>query len=252
MTLERNNGKHVHYPNNPDIFEFDSEVASHFGEMALRSIPMYSEVHRMHVAMMFHNQQWDIDNPLTIFDIGSSRGGLLKEVCSQCSLDPMVGAQYLNCIAVDSSPHMIDLLSCEMPWVRTLCANALDLPDFLDKADVISMLYLLQFVRWPGEKLRLLKWAWRNLKPGGMLILGQKEKMSDTYQSSADAMYYAWRRRNGYTDAEIEAKTRALQGSMWPDNSAWLEDQCYRAGFIDYTETTRWLQFSTSICTKGE
>lgn len=241
-----------HFPTVDNIFQFDGEVSSIFPNMAVRSIPLYAEVHRMHVAMMFCNRQWDINNPLTVFDIGASRGGLFKEVCSQCSLDPLVGAQYLNCIAVDSSPHMVGLLSSEMPWVRTLCISALDLPDFFDKADVISMLYLLQFIKEPADKLRLLQWAWRNLKPGGMLILGQKEKMSDTYQSKADAMYYAWRRRNGYTDEEIEAKTRALQGSMWPDRAAWLEDQCYRAGFTDYTETTRWLQFSTSICTKGE
>ena len=51
MSLTHAQGKHIHFPATPDKFEFDAEVATIFDSMALRSIPMYAEVHRMHVEM---------------------------------------------------------------------------------------------------------------------------------------------------------------------------------------------------------
>lgn len=240
-----------HYPNNPEMFVFDDEVSRIFPDMARRSIPMYTEVHRLHASMIFNYRPCSIYDPMRVCDIGASRGEFFVEMCRQCSLDPATGAGYLSFVAIDSSEPMLSLLSCDMPWVTTICADALALPELEEQADVISMLYLLQFIKDGHDKLSVLQWAYRNLKPGGMLILGQKENPTRTYAEAFYKLYYEFRRRNGYTPEEIEAKNKALAGSMWPDRVAWIEDQCYRAGFIDYTETTRWLQFSTSVCTKG-
>ncbi len=242
----------VHYPKDSNKFEFDEEVSNLFTSMAVRSIPMYAEVHRLHVSLMDR-----VINPRTrphfvVYDIGASRGNLFKQICHQLSVGDDTGLPYFNFVAVDSSEYMLSKLSREMPWVRTVCTDALQLPDFVQQADVISMLYFLQFIKDPKDKEHMLRWAHRNLKPGGMLILGQKEEPTDTYSSMFSKEYYMFRERNGYSKGEIEAKTQALRNSMWPSSPAWAEDQCYRAGFIDYTETTRWLQFSTSICTKGD
>lgn len=240
-----------HFPADPDRFVFDSEVSRVFENMAKRSIPMYAEVHRLHAAMVVLSHPASVEKPLTVYDIGASRGGFLRELCHQCLVPAVSGAPYLTFVAVDSSPAMLDGLSEEMPWVQTVCSDVLALPDFSEKADVISMFYLLQFIQSSADQLSVLRWVYRNLKPGGLFISGHKGEPTQTFATTFDSLYYAFRRANGYTQREIEAKTKALKNSMWPCRPEWLEDQCYRAGFIDYTETTRWLQFYTSVCTKG-
>lgn len=241
-----------HFPSDPQKFVFDEEVTQVFPDMALRSIPMYAEAHRMHAEMLFCANEYSMDKPLVVYDIGASRGGFLQAICRQCLVPMVSGAPYLRFVAIDSSSTMLDALSAELPWVQTVCSDVLELPDFTEKADVISMFYLLQFIHGAQEQLAVLKWVYRNLKPGGLFISGHKGEPSSSFLQKFDALYYSFRRRNGYTHEEIVAKTAALRNSMWPCRPEWMEDQCYRAGFTDYTETSRWLQFYTSICTRGE
>ena len=124
------------------------------------------------------------------------------------------------------------------------------MPDLAMPADVISMFYVLQFVEQERDRMTLLRWAYRNLRPGGRLLLGQKEKVFGELDGMFTEEYYRFRERNGYTRAEIEAKTAALKNSMWPISPEWLESMCYEAKFNTYAETTKWLQFSTSMAIK--
>lgn len=248
MSLEQVNGYHVHYPKRRSVFEFDDEVSRHFPEMAMRSIPMYNEAHRLHLSMF---KEVIDPAPNTIFyDVGASRGHFFKELCNQFQIDPAKGSSRLECIAIDNSRPMLDLLSEEMPWVRTIEADAAYLIDLPSKADFISMFYLLQFLRSDDDKLKALTWAHRNLKEGGVLFIGQKEKEEFGFEQRLSEEYYLFRMRNGYTREEIVAKTQALKGSMWPSTRSWTETLTERAGFKAYVETTRWLQFSTAFCVK--
>jgi tRNA (cmo5U34)-methyltransferase len=248
MSVCFESGNVVHYPSNPEKFSFDGEVAAIFPDMALRSIPMYHEVHRMHVSLL--SSVWQ-RSAVKVVDVGASRGGFFKEICNQLHVPTYSGSPNLDFIAVDCSGPMLGLLKSEMPWVQTVHARAEELEPLEGKADVICMLYVLQFVKEPLDKLRILHWAASSLKPGGVLLLGQKDVTTETYGGMFTEEYYRFRERNGYTRDEIVAKTRALRNSMWPSTPAWLEDMCVQAGFVDYAETTRWLQFSTSICTVG-
>lgn len=241
-----------HFPSNAGKFEFDREVSEIFPDMALRSIPMYKEVHRLHVSMILSSNVYSMHKPLRVYDIGASRGSFFKELCRQTSTDIHTGSSALHLTAVDSSEDMLHLLSVEMPWVHTRVADATKLVDLDEQVDAISMLYVLQFIESPAGRLEALRWANRNLRPGGLLILGQKSVPTSTYLRMFTGLYHKFRVHNGYTMEEVRAKDEALKNAMWPDSPGWVEDQCYRAGFIDYTETTRWLQFFTSVCTKGE
>lgn len=242
-------GNVVHFPESPDKFQFDAEVSRVFPDMAKRSIPMYEEAHRLHASLLtplIINK----GEGVTIYDIGASRGHFFKEVCNQLQIDPRVGDKRFNFVAVDQSEHMLTQLKEEMPWVVTINKDALELLDLVEPADIICLFYVLQFIRGDENKLALLKWANRNIREGGVVVLGQKDMISPSYSALFDEEYYLFRMRNGYSLAEIQAKTKALKNSMWPSNPAWLEDMCYKAGFRDYAVTSRWLQFSTSLCIK--
>lgn len=248
MSIDIEEGRIVHYPANVVKFEFDNEVASIFPDMAERSIPLYAEVHRLHVSLL-------MDRLLTrdfvnLIDVGASRGEFFREVCNQLQWPLDKAHPRISMVAVDSSQAMLDLLSAEMPGVHTVHARAEGLETDPGSADVICMMYILQFIEEDKDKLRVLRWAYDSLKPGGMLILGQKDLITDTYGHMFTEEYHRFRMSKGYTMEEIRAKTDALRFSMWPSTPTWLEDMCIQAGFMDYAVTSRWLQFSTSICTK--
>lgn len=240
-------GRVTHFPANPNKFEFDAEVTAAFPDMAVRSIPNYEETHRLHVALLRPVFE---QGSVTVCDIGASRGHFFREICNQLQVPVSTGSPSFTFIAVDSSAPMMAALQAEMPWVCAVVADARHMVDLEEPADVISMFYVLQFIEEDADKLSVLRWAQRNLKPGGVLLLGQKEEVSDTYLGMFTDEYYQFRMDNGYSIEEIRAKTKALANSMWPSSPAWLESLCYSAGFIDYVETTKWLQFSTSMCVR--
>lgn len=245
MTTHVTNDRIVHYPADPTCFAFDSEVSKIFPDMARRSIPLYEEAHRLHVALL----RPILDQPrVRVCDVGASRGHFFKEICNQLQISVTEGDERLELYAIDSSPDMLHLLAEEMPWVSCIRACAEHMKNFAEPMDIINMSYVLQFIEEDTEKTKVLRWAERNLSPDGVLILGQKDKIDPPFEERFTEEYYAFRRRNGYTDEEIKAKTEALKGAMWPSHAEWLRALVCEVGFTSYEETTRWLQFSTAIC----
>ena len=240
MSVESANGRVIHYPANPTKFSFDAEVASLFDDMAPRSIPMYEEVHRMHVAML---RSYFVPDAF-IVDVGSSTGRLFSTI--ETEMGQTVDQLGLRCLAIDSSEAMMDKVRSRFPSVTCVESSLPGVPDLKGQADIIFCLYTMQFVP-VAQRARAMAWFHRNLKPNGVLVLGQKEVVrSRTMSPLFSEEYYAFRRRNGYTQAEIDAKTAALAGSMWPISDHSHESEAKAAGF-NMTPSSRWLEFSTSI-----
>jgi len=248
----RAGGIPVHYPKNPNKFSFDSEVSKIFPDMAKRSIPLYEEAHRVHVELLKET----LRKPMaTILDIGASRGHFLKEVCAQTGCLPKHGRDGLRAVAIDTSTEMLRLLKEEMPWVETYEGTAQNLNTVLPEplnADVVCLFYVLQFIEGSDARHRAIKQAFRHLRPGGVLIIGQKEEVPDRCAGMFTEAYYAFRMANGYTMDEIKAKTAALKNSMWVDTRSAMETSVYVAGFDQPVETTRWLQFATYMARKPD
>lgn len=248
MSLDKISDRVVHFPEYKGVFKFDAEVSRIFPDMAVRSIPMYEESHRLHLSLF--KEEIQSAESVTFVDVGASRGQFFKQFCNQFQIDLKKGDPRFNCIAIDNSMPMLSMLTEEMPWIKTIEADASHLIDLPDPADYICMFYLLQFLREDKDKTAALSWAYRNLKKGGVLFLGQKEKEEFGFEDRLSREYYAFRMRNGYTAEEIAAKTAALKGSMFPISRSWLETLALSAKFTAYVETTRWLQFSTAFCIK--
>ena len=248
MSLDKVEERVVHFPQYKDVFQFDSEVSLVFPDMAVRSIPLYEESHRLHISLF--REEIASSEHVTFVDVGASRGQFFKQLCNQFQIDPQQGTSRFTCVAIDQSMPMLKMLSNEMPWVTTVEADAAHLIDLPYKADYICMFYLLQFLQHDSQKIAALTWAYRNLAEGGVLFIGQKEKEEFGFERRLAEEYYRFRMRNGYTREEIAAKTQALKGSMWPSSKSWTETLTEQAGFKAYVETTRWLQFSTAFCVK--
>ena len=242
----------IHYPRDPSLFTFDSEVSKIFPDMARRSIPLYGEAHRLHVELLLERLTRD---SVTVLDVGASRGHFIKEICRQTRCHPKQGRTGLRAIAVDTSKDMLTLLKDEMPWVETYVSRAENIGQVFEaslQADVVCLFYVLQFIEDSGTRYAAIKQAFHHLKPGGILIVGQKESVVDRFSDQFTDAYYSFRVANGYTMEEIRAKTAALKNAMWVDTRAAMETAVYAAGFDQPVETTRWLQFATYMVRKPD
>lgn len=240
----KNDGDVIHYPKRRDVFEFDDEVTRQFDNMAERSIPMYREVHRLHVSLLHKVLS---SGKAVVADIGSSTGKTIAAIRSQINAPVKV-------YAIDSSQHMADELARRFPdeLCKVVCGYVPDIGDLPEPVDVIFAYYVLQFVRYE-DRNTVLQWLVRNVKPGGFIVFGHK---TDTYDASIPidtymrAEYIKFRRDNGYTVEEIEAKTEALRNSMWEVEYDYTARYLRRVGCDSVIETSRWLQFCTCIAMK--
>lgn len=246
MSISQGENGAVHFPKRRDVFTFDEEIASCFPDMAVRSIPGYNEVHRVHVSLL--KDELALPDSL-IVDVGSSTGKFIGEICNQLHIDPSTG-EGLNIVALDNSAPMLDKVAGAYPWVTCYHADLLDDPRLHRPATVMNMLYVLQFID-NRRKLQVLDWVYTNLARNGVLILGQKDGFTNSaIDNMFTAEYIRFREDNGYSKEEIEAKSFALRNSMWPIPNEDLTAMLKMVGFSVVTETTRWLNFSTLLCVK--
>lgn len=237
-------GQEVHFPDG-DKFVFDKEVADIFPSMAKRAIPLFYETHKLHANLC---RPWlDRAEGVRILDVGASRGAFLS------ALRELTPLRYIDhIVAMDISEPMCQHLRAEYPGVQVIHRDITS-PEFFamdDGAwDIINCTYVVQFVK-PEHQVAVLRKLTRMLAPGGVLFLGQKMDSSGPVGRLLHAEYIRFRRENGYTDEEIEAKTAALQNSMWPMPDSVLADYLLKFGVLPVL-TSQWTVFNNYMCTKG-
>ncbi len=248
MSLDQRGDRPVHYPADPNKFSFDREVAPIFPDMARRSIPNYEAFHRTHARMV---ARWFIkDKGTRILDVGASRGEFFYQL-QQFYIDSGLTRPPMQRVALDNSEAMCGHLRIEFPDVEVR-QQALDEPLFTaneEQFDIINCTYVLQFIH-PDKQLNVLRKLISMLSPHGVLILGQKEAHEGALGHMLHEEYIRWRIDNGYTREEIEAKNRALAGSMWPMHPYVLR-AALKHHFTEIAETSRFAMFTTLFCMKG-
>jgi len=231
----------AHFPANPSRFVFDASVAAIFDDMADRSIPLFREAHRNNVKLA---EPWLASDP-QVLDVGASRGAFLLE------LDRLYGIDNFDVRATDISPEMVAYMREDFPSVQV---DQLDITTsaFLNCShtyDVINFTYVLQFIPKELQRIVLAK-VCAMVKPGGVLFIGQKNKDDSPAGQMLHKQYIKWRMDNGYTQEEIDAKTKALAGSMWPTDEAMLIGDLKGAGMVEVVRTCSWGPFSNLMCIK--
>lgn len=243
MSVETNTeGQPVHMPADPEKFQFDPEVASLFVNMAERSIPNFRLAHQAHARML---EPWLTKQGASVLDIGASRGTFLQEVIS------LYGVEDLQLFAMDNSQAMCDYMRKDLPpkvGVSCVDVTSNEFLNYTGAFDVVCLHYVLQFVPPMYQRKVLLK-VMSMVKRGGVLVFGHKSKHYGSLGGLAHEEYINFRLKNGYTMAEIEAKTAALKGSMNPMNHEQLLTTV-RMSFREVQETTRFMMFSTFMAVK--
>lgn len=245
MSLNQSGGRPVHYPADPNKFVFDAEVSAIFPDMARRSIPNFYEAHAAHAEML---SAW-IKPGVEILDVGASRGAFLKALVETHGVFWEIGD--INYTALDNSPEMCAHLQTDYPRASVRCVDIAS-NAFLDhpqqQYDVVCAHYVLQFLP-PIMQIRALRKLLQMVKPGGVFILGHKSQSPGFSGEIAHEQYIKFRMSYGYTREEIQAKTMALKGSMFPMNHYEVVD-IIRATCSEVTETFRFMMFSTLFAVK--
>lgn len=238
-------GNIVHYPENPERFEFDSQVSRVFPDIAFRSIPNYYEAHEAHVRML---TKW-IKPGVRILDAGASRGAFIAQLREEYGVQWTAGEMEIE--AIDKLPDMCAYLKADFPTVRTECLD-LRSAQFLShprrQYDVVCANFVLQFVE-PRRQVQVLRTLMGLVKLGGVFIFGHKASHYGLAGDLAQEEYIRFRLSNGYTREEIDAKTKALKGSMFVTDHNFVLAEI-EAAFSSVQETFRMMQFSTVFAIK--
>lgn len=224
---------------------FDDKVASVFDNMLERSIPEYKSMRDL----CFRMGRNFVKQDSTIIDIGCSNGLALVRFVREFGKkakykmydvsSPMLKECYERYEAlVDAGRAVV-----EEKDIRNGIGND-------NEADLILSILTLQFT--PIEyRQKIISSIYSTLKSGSALILVEKVLGSDyDIDSILVDEYYKIKEENAYTQEQIQAKRKSLEGVLVPITSSWNEDMLYKAGFKSVDCFWRYLNFAGWIAVK--
>lgn len=230
-------------------FEFNEEVAAVFDDMLSRSIPFYHEQQGLieEIARQFYVPG------STVVDLGSSTGTTLIRLSNSLGSDCML-------TGYDSSRPMIERANRKISEaslgerITIKYGDLNDKPDDLEisHASIVTLCWTLQFVH-PLKRDALVKRIYQGLVDGGVLIVTDKILTNDSNMNRFFVdFYYDFKRRNGYSEEEINKKRESLENVLIPFRVDENIELFKRNGF-QMTETFfQWYNFAGFLCVKNE
>lgn len=226
-------------------FKFDKTVATVFDDMVSRSVPFYDEMQRM-TAELVGDFATEGTN---VYDIGCSTAtGLV-------AYDRTIASPNVTLVGLDNSEEMLKKAEQKLIEAKVTHPYKLDYCDLnknvqVENASVITMILTLQFTR-PLYRERLMKQLYDGLNENGALIMIEKLTSEDTiFNRLFIQHYYAYKRRNGYSDMEIANKREALENVLIPYRMEENFDLLKFAGFQKIEVFFRWYNFCGIIAMK--
>jgi tRNA (cmo5U34)-methyltransferase len=227
-----------------DRWAFDAEVAEVFDDMLARSIPQY-DVMRRAVADVGAAMLGNVNYPIRILDLGTSRGAALEEHVRR------FGARG-QFVGVEVSQPMITAARSRFEaWSNYVEIRNFDLRTGFPSGpwDLIQSVLTLQFV--PIEhRERIVADAYDSLVTGGAFIIVEKVLGENRLDEMFSKLYYEMKSEAGYSTEQIERKRLALEGVLVPITAAWNVDLLRSAGFGPVDCFWRWMNFAAWIAIK--
>lgn len=226
-------------------WEFNQEVTDCFSEMLERSIPAYADMRELvkRIGKRF------VKRKTAIVDLGCSTGEAIQPFITY------FGCQNTYKLYDMSEPMLNACKERFKGWIEEgfLSVESFDirngLPDHLYTSLVLSVL-TLQFT--PIEyRQKIIQSIYDSLEPGGALIL--VEKVLGTNYAIDSMMideYYKIKAENAYTQEQISAKRKSLEGVLVPITASWNEQMLKDAGFKSIDCFWRYLNFAGWIAIK--
>ena len=227
-------------------FVFSEKVVEVFDDMLDRSIPFYHEVIKATAALLQRILQ---DND-QIVDLGCATGTTLLEFCRLIKNDRI---RYLG---IDNSTAMLEKgrLKAELYSKKKKISflekdiTQIDLPN----TGAFILNYTLQFIR-PVLRRDFLQTLYNNLRPGGVLILGEKTISHDPQLNRIFIeLYHQYKREKGYSELEIAKKREALENVLIPFSIEENRTILQKVGFRSVETYFQWFNFVAIAAVKPE
>jgi tRNA (cmo5U34)-methyltransferase len=228
-------------------FEFNADVAEVFDDMLERSIPFYAEQQAMIRGLC--KNLWA---PGTrVYDLGCSTAttliGLGRELPVSARLVgydsslPMLARARKN-VQENHFQERIELCHAD------LNGQLSDLS--LENAGVVTLCWTLQFIR-PLRRDNLIRWIYDALADEGVLIVTEKILTNSGHMNRFFIdLYYEFKKRRGYADAEIVRKREALENVLIPYRLDENVELFRRNGFELVETFFQWFNFAGFLCVK--
>lgn len=214
-------------------FVFDENVVCVFDDMLNRSVPGYATILQQ-IPILLGDA---LTGKRAVYDLGCSLGGASFVLANM--LHNVHHAQKV--IAIDNSQAMIDALCAKIKNttlpIEAVCQDITQVQFAL--ADVVVMNFVLMFVPLT-ERVRLLSDIYNIMRPGGMLLVSEKIAPPDNQAVWMESMYHAYKRRQGYSQLEIEQKQAALAGVLVPETIETHEQRLESIGFHAHLWFRQW------------
>ena len=229
----------------PDgAWSFDADVAKVFDDMLARSIPQYEVMRKLCFDLARKYQKRDTH----IVDLGCSRGEAMAELIYEYGINNQF-------VGVEVSEPMRQAAENRFQGLIPTCVNIRDIDLRYDypqvSASVTLCVLTLQFT--PIEyRLKILRNIYQHIIPGGALIIVEKVLGSSAgIDNNMVDIYYDLKRKNGYTEDQIQRKRMSLEGVLVPLTARWNEEMLQSAGFGEVDCFWRWMNFAGWVAVKS-
>lgn len=223
---------------------FDDGVTQVFDDMLRRSIPQYDVMREtvFDVGCKFVKKDTDI------VDLGCARGEALAAFVDRYGAhNRYLGIEVSEPMLAAVRQRFSGLIDTGLMRVQD-CDLRYGYP--LVKASLTLSIFTVQFV--PIEyRPRLLADVFASTLPGGAIILAEKIIGATGANDRLFVdLYYDMKRRNGYSQDEIDRKRFSLEGVLVPVTAKWNEDLLREAGFTRVENFWRWMNFGAWLGVK--
>lgn len=225
-------------------FSFNAPVVSVFDDMITRSVPHYKEIQAMicELAGAFASPHSHV------YDLGCSTGTTLLNLDTY--LSPSISIE-----GVDYSQDMLDKAAHklkEKAVSRTILLTQADLshPFEFKPTSFVILNLCLQFID-KDKRASLLTDIYNALTPGGALCLIEKTQSDHSALSSLyEHIYFNYKRKNGYSEHEIQNKKEALKNVLNPLSFGNNISMLHHSGFSSVEPFFNWYNFTGLVAIK--
>ena len=222
-------------------WSFGADVPKTFVEHVRRSVPLYDAGHQLICQL----SDSFVKNDSVCYEIGVSTGELLGKLATH---NASKGARWVGIDVEDKMIEQARTHLAELPNVSVQVADAATY-DF-QRSDMIVSYYCLQFVP-PKRRQDLVNRIYEALQWGGAFVLFEKVRACDArFQDIASTLYQEYKLEQGFSPAEIVAKSRSLKGVLEPFSTQGNLDMLKRAGFVDFMSIMKYVCFEGFLAIK--
>ena len=222
-------------------WSFSQKIAPFFDDHITKSVPFYKEFQWLCCEI----SDYFIKEKSIVYDIGCSTGAFTRKLS-----DNHIDKKNLKIYGIDIVKEMI-LFAKKKNHKKNISYLLQDINKIkFKKNDFTVSFYTIQFIR---QKFRqsLINKIYKSLNWGGGFFFVEKVRSYDARtQDMNNESYKEWKKTMGFSDNEINSKTKSLKGILDPFSSKGNLEMLKRAGFKDISIIGKFICFEAILAIK--